>query len=101
MRMLNNWLRSRPPARSSEITVDGIAVEVVRKRIKNFYLRVDRREGRVRLSAPSNASDDEVASIVERRLNWIKRHQATAAAAPPIFRPRFLTGETLYFLGAP
>jgi predicted metal-dependent hydrolase len=99
--MLNNWLRSRRPTRSTEITADGVVIEVLRKRIKNFYLRVDRRAGRVRLSAPSNASDDEVASVVEKRLDWIKRHQAQAAAAPPIFRPRFLSGETHLYLGVP
>ena len=65
--------RARPTARSRSTESP---VEVVRKRIKNFYLRVDRQQGRVRLSAPRNASDDEVRLVVQRRIDWIKRQQA-------------------------
>lgn len=96
--MLKNWLTARVPARSPEITTEGIVVEVVRKQIKNFYLRVDRRQGRVRVSAPHNADDEAVRLVVTRRMDWIKRQRAKAAAAPPQKRPRYVSGETHYFL---
>jgi predicted metal-dependent hydrolase len=99
--MLRNWLTARVPARSPEIAADGIVIEVARKHIKNFYLRVDRRQGRVRVSAPQSASDEEVRSVVARRIDWIKRQQAKVAAQPPSDRPRYVSGETHYFLGRP
>ncbi|MEX2092425.1 MAG: SprT family zinc-dependent metalloprotease [Pirellulales bacterium] len=101
MRMLKNWLTARMPAQSPEITTDGVVVEVVRKHIKNFYLRVDRTQGRVRMSAPRSASDDEVRLVVARRIDWIKRQQARIATAPPSDRPRYASGETHFFLGRP
>jgi predicted metal-dependent hydrolase len=99
--MLRRWPRDCTSALPSEITLDGVLISVVRKRIKHFYLRVDRHHGRVRLSAPRSASDDEVRLVVTRRLDWIKRQQAKLAAAPPVAPLRFLSGETHYFLGEP
>ena len=87
------------PERIGQITTDGITVDVARKRIKNFYLRIEHGQGRVRISAPQNASDDEVRSIVARRIDWIRRQQARIAAAPPSVRLRLVSGETLFFLG--
>ena len=101
MKMLRNWLTARTPARSPTISVDGIVAEVARKQIKNFYLRVDRRRGRVRVSAPRSASDEEVRSVVARRIDWIKRQQAKIAAQPPSVFPRYASGETHFFLGQP
>lgn len=101
MKMLRNWLTARVPVRSPEITTDGVVVEVVRKHIKNFYLRVGRPQGRVRVSAPRGASDDEVRLVVARRMDWIKRQQAKIATAPPQMRPRYASGETHFFLGRP
>ncbi len=99
--MLNHWLRGRTPPRSTEITVGGLVVEIDRKRIKNFYLRVDRSHGRVRVSAPCSADDDEVAAVVHRRTDWIKRQQARVAATPPRPRLRYVSGETHFLLGRP
>jgi predicted metal-dependent hydrolase len=101
MMMLRNWLSTRAPARSPEITIDGVVVDVVRKQIKNFYLRVDRTQGRVRMSAPRGASDDEVKSVIQQRIEWIKRQQAKVATQPPSSRLRYVSGETHFFLGRP
>jgi predicted metal-dependent hydrolase len=84
---------------SPEITTHGITVSVVRKRIKNIYLRVYQPHGRVQVSAPKSASDAEVRSVVVERVDWIKRQQARIAANPRPTKPRIATGETHYFLG--
>jgi len=101
MRMLRNWRKARTLAASGEITTDGIVVAFTRKRIKNFYLRIERGHGSVKLSAPHTASDDEIRGVIDRRIAWIKRHQARLIAAPPIVRLRYVSGETHYFLGQP
>lgn len=101
MKMLNKWRRAGKTPENTEIKLDSVVVAVSRKAIKNIYLRVDRRSGVARLSAPLRASDRELTAVVRERLDWIKRHQAQAAAAPAILRPRFQTGETHFFLGRP
>jgi len=99
--MLRNWRRPRKADLAGEITTDGVTIAITRKRIKNFYLRIDRGHGHVRMSVPQNASDDEVRSVVAKRIDWIKRQQARAAATPPVVRFRYLSGETHFYLGKP
>ncbi len=55
------------------ISINGIPVEVVRKDIKNLYIRVYPPDGRVRLSAPSHFDDEAVRSAVLSRLGWIRK----------------------------
>jgi predicted metal-dependent hydrolase len=83
------------------LTADGIEIEVARKRIKNFYLRVERPMGRVRVSAPRSASDDEVWSVILERLNWIKKQRARLANSPAPVRLRYASGETHHLFGEP
>lgn len=101
MRMLRNWLKTDKRVQTAEITTDGVVIAVTRKRIKNFYLRIERGRGQVRMSVPHGASDEEVLSVVSRRIDWIKRQRARIAAAPPPVRLRYASGETHYFLGRP
>ena len=57
------------------ITVGGIAVDVVRKDIKNLHLGVYPPYGRVRVAAPLIISDEAVRLAVIDKLGWIKRQQ--------------------------
>lgn len=100
-RMLGKWLKGKDAQRSARISADGVEVDVARKRIKNFYLRVERPLGRVCISAPHGASDDEVRSVVFKRIDWIKRQQARIAATPAPVRLRYASGETHFVLGQP
>ena len=61
------------------ITIQDIAVEVVRKRIKNLHLVVYPPDGRVRVSAPLWARDKDIQQLVVSRLDWIHRKQASLA----------------------
>ncbi len=101
MRMLRNWLKTDKRVRTAEIVADGVVIAVTRKRIKNFYLRIDRGQGRVRMSAPHRASDEEVLSVIGKRIDWIKRQQARLAAAPPHIPLKYASGETHFLLGVP
>jgi predicted metal-dependent hydrolase len=101
MKMLKKWRRAGTTPPIAEIKIDTVVVAVTRKRIKNIYLRVDRRNGRAQLSASVRSSDEELTAIVRQRIDWIKRHQAIAAARPPALRPRYISGETHLFLGEP
>ena len=94
MKMLRNWLKTNKREQSAEILADGIVIAVTRKRIKNFYLRIERGHGQVKLSAPLTASDEELRGVIAHRIAWIKHHQTRLMAAPPVVRVRYVSGET-------
>ena len=81
------------------ITVGGLAVEVVRKDIKNLHLSVYPPNGRVRVAAPLVVSDEAVRLAVIGKLGWIKRQQAKFAGQPRQSPREMVNGESHYFLG--
>ncbi len=83
----------------SHIEVQGIAVEVVRKDIKNFYIAVHPPNGRVRASAPLTFDDTAVRMAVISRLGWIRRQQDAFTKQDRQSQREFVTGESHYFAG--
>ena len=83
----------------SHIEVQGIAVEVVRKDIKNFYIGVHPPNGQVRASAPLTFDDAAVRMAVITRLSWIRRQQAAFQRQERQSQREFVTGESHYFKG--
>lgn len=81
------------------ITVSGIAVEVVRKDIKNLHLGVYPPNGRVRVAAPLVVSDEAVRLAVIDKLTWIRRQKARFADQPRQTEREMVNGESHYFLG--
>ena len=86
-------------AAPQHIMVNGIAVEVVRKDIKNLHLGVYPPLGRVRVAAPLVVSDEAVRLAVIDKLGWIKRQQAQFARQPRQSEREMVNGESHYFLG--
>ena len=83
----------------SHIEVQGIAVEVVRKDIKNFYIGVHPPNGRVRVSAPLYFDEDAIRMAVVSRLAWIRRQQAKFEKQDRQSQREFVSGESHYFAG--
>jgi predicted metal-dependent hydrolase len=81
------------------ITVSGIAVDVVRKDIKNLHLGVYPPHGRVRVAAPLVVNDEAVRLAVIDKLGWIKRQKAKFAQQPRQSQREMVNGESHYFLG--
>ena len=81
------------------ITVSGIAVEVVRKDIKNLHLGVYPPNGRVRVAAPLVVSDEAVRLAVIDKLAWIRRQKARFAEQPRQSEREMINGESHYYLG--
>jgi predicted metal-dependent hydrolase len=81
------------------ITVGGLAVDVVRKDIKNLHLGVYPPSGRVRVAAPQAMSDDAIRLAIVEKLGWIKRQRAAFVAQPRQSAREMMTGESHYFLG--
>ena len=86
-------------ATTQRITVGGVAVEVVRKDIKNLHLGVYPPLGRVRVAAPLVLGDEAVRLAIIDKLGWIKRQQAQFAKQPRQSEREMVNGESHYFLG--
>lgn len=84
---------------SRNIMVSGLAVEIVRKPIKNLHLGVYPPQGRVRVAAPLALDDEAVRLAVVCKLGWIKRQRAKFQAQPRQSQRRMVSGESHYFLG--
>ena len=60
----------------STLDVDGLSVQVTRKRQKNMYARVKPPDGRVVVTAPLHFTDDEIAWFVREKKDLILKHRA-------------------------
>jgi predicted metal-dependent hydrolase len=81
------------------IEVGGIAVEIVRKEIKNLHVGVYPPAGRVRVAAPQRLDDEAVRLAVVSRLGWIRRKQKEFAGQDRQSQREMVTGESHYFQG--
>ena len=84
---------------SYQLQVADIAVEVVRKNIKNLHIGAYPPEGRVRVAAPIRLSDEAIRLAVVSRLAWIRKRQARFASQLRQSEREFVTGESHYFEG--
>lgn len=82
-----------------EIELAGIAVEVVRKEIKNLHVGVYPPCGRVRVAAPMRLDDDAVRLALISRLGWIKRQQGKLIQQARQSRREMVSGESHFFQG--
>ncbi len=83
----------------SEIIVGGLAIEVVRKNIKNLHLGVYPPEGRVRVAVPLRLDDEAVRLAVISRLGWIHRKQVEFEEQERQSEREMITGESHYVKG--
>jgi len=79
--------------------VRGLAVEVVRKDIKNVHLGVYPPKGRVRVAVPLRIDDEAVRLAVISRLGWIRRHQDRFKNQERQSEREMITGESHYVQG--
>lgn len=82
-----------------QIEVNGLVVDVVRKKIKNLNLRVIPPDGRVRMAVPLRAHDEAIRHFVNSKLGWIKRQQARIGNQEKSPARRFVTGENHHYQG--
>jgi predicted metal-dependent hydrolase len=82
-----------------QIIVEGIPVEVVRKRIKNLHLAVYPPDGRVRLAVPLHLDESAARMAVATRLSWVQRKQAIIREQARETEREYVSGESHYVSG--
>lgn len=84
---------------ATELRLGDIAVEVVRKDIKNVHLSVHPPTGRVRVAAPPHLSDDAIRAFAISKLGWIRQQQRKLRAQDRETAREYLNRESHYVWG--
>ena len=79
--------------------VRGIAVEIVRKDIRNLHVGVYPPKGRVRVAAPLRLNNDSVRLAIITRLGWIRRQRESFQRQDRQSQREIVTGESHHFRG--
>jgi predicted metal-dependent hydrolase len=83
------------------LTLDGVSMELIRKRIKNVYVRVLPPLGLVRISAPFRMSEAEIREFARSKFAWIRSHQERMRANAPQEPHSFADGDAVVLWGRP
>ena len=84
---------------STTLDLGGIALDVVRKDIKNVHLSVNPPTGNVRISAPMRMSLETIRLFAISKLGWIKREQKKLRAQERESRRQYVNRESHYVWG--
>ena len=84
---------------ATQIDLGGIAVDVVRKDIKNVHLSVFPPTGRVRIAVPARMDLDTIRVFAVTKLGWIKSQQKKILAQERETSREYLDRESHYVWG--
>lgn len=84
---------------SGPVEIGGIPIDLVRKRIKYLNLTIYPPDGRVRVAAPTRASDRDIRDFVLSRRDWIERQRERVRRFPAAPVLNYQTGESHPFRG--
>lgn len=87
-----------PTQQLMTVTLHGMEIIVIKKRIKNINLRIDR-QGVVKVSAPMRCSLQRIHAFLTEKEDWITLHVAKIKAQPRQTPVSVQTGELGYYLG--
>ena len=82
-----------------QVVVNGIAVTVSKKAIKNMHLYVKPPDGNVTISAPLQQSDKSIEIFIRTKLGWIRKQQEKFEQQPRQTEREYVSGEALYVWG--
>lgn len=84
-----------------QMKIDGIEMQVERKKIKNMYIRITAPDGAVKITVPKFISDEAIRSFILSRMDWIKQNKEKIAGKPRHERLHYISGENHYLWGIP
>jgi len=83
----------------AKIKLNDIEADVIRKSIKNIYLRVCVPDGRIRISAPFKINTLEIKKFALSKIDWIKNQQNKIKNKIKISSYKYIDNETHYYRG--
>lgn len=91
-------MRTMLKKQTHSIEIDDLSVRIIRKPIKNIYIRIEPPDGQVSISAPLGANLDLLHQQLALRKEWIKIRQEKFQAQPQDSSP-IISGSSIPFLG--
>lgn len=83
---------------SKVIDVDGIRIEITKKKMKNMLIKVDR-DGQVKISIPNRVSYDQAEAFARKNIDWINKQKRAADKRIESKPLEYITGETVELWG--
>lgn len=77
-----------------ELQIGEISIAVIKKSIKNMYIRVLPPDGKVQITAPCSARDDAIRMFAVSRISWIKKQRENFETQPRQTKRQYVTGES-------
>lgn len=78
-----------------KIDINGLEIELEKKRIKNMYLKILPPEGRIHVSAPQRINEEEIKRFLLSKLDWIIEQQEKIRQRDYGQELKFVTGEEI------
>lgn len=82
-----------------KININGIEVEVIKKKIKNIRLTVYPGTGIVKLSVPMETSDEFITKFIEAKFSWIEKHVHKMKKTKNQKDRLYVSGEVIFLWG--
>ena len=82
--------------------IGSLEIDVVRKNIKNLYIKVHPPNGQVSVVCPQRVDDVALKQFVSSKIDWIDKKQAKfkkLQTLPPKSSQQYITGESCSFKG--
>ena len=92
-------LSSKTNPKHDTIEIGDICFDVIRKDIKNVYLRIHSPDGKVTISAPLRIDMKSIRSFAISNINWIKKQQSKIRCQERETHKEFINEENHYYLG--
>lgn len=84
---------------NTKLKICDLEVQTVKKDIKNIHLGVYPPQGRIRVAAPLNTSDETIRLFLISKIPWIKKQKTKFQNQQRQSKREYVSGESHYFLG--
>ena len=79
--------------------IGDLSVDIVRKDIKNLYIKIYPPNGQVRIVSPRQLDDATIKEFVVAKKNWIEKKQHKYKSQPATSPTEYKSGEIHYYKG--
>ena len=83
----------------TNIIINNVKIEIIRKEIKNIRLSVHPPDGRVRLAVPERMTDASIKDFVTSKISWIEKQKSKFELKEEQVQNKFIFGEEHLYLG--
>lgn len=82
-----------------QVTVENLVIDIIRKKIKNIYLKIYSSTGKIQISAPAKMKEHVLQDFISSKLAWIQSRIDKLPTICPERHYEYIAGEQHYFQG--